>query len=188
MTSSLAQMLQLWTVSLKTTCHPLPFRSITCCSWGVKWEEPSFAKPESPMDRTLLAPGLWPLPAWPPLVSLIPWLPNIIKEPIFKTPEQRQAGTSFASSIIHFPPAVWNGGWMLQTQEERRRVWGWEFCGFNSYSCVLQNQLLGNVSTNYTPYPPEEPRRVPNPSSQAVPAFPTNWKAAEGPGCSCCQP
>ena len=89
MTSSLAQMLQLWTVSLKTTCHPLPFRSITCCSWGVKWEEPSFAKPESPMDRTLLAPGLWPLPAWPPLVSLIPWLPNIIKEPIFKTPEQR---------------------------------------------------------------------------------------------------
>ena len=159
---SLAQMLQLWTVILTAAGHSLPFRFITCCSWGVKWEELSFAKAESPREGTLLAPGLWPPFAWPPWVSLIPWLPN--KKAHFQN-LRIKAGTH-RLLIFHcaFFLCCLELCSMQQTQEEGRRGWGWEFWGFDSHSCVLQNQLLCHVPTNYTPHPPEEAQGVPTPS------------------------
>ena len=159
-TSSLAQMLQFWTAIFTATCHSLPCRSITCCSWGVKWEELS-TKADSPIEGTLLTAGLWPPLAWPPCGSLMPWLPN--KRVHFSKPQNkgRQAHNPHLSLCI-FPPCCMELPSMQKSQEERGCGWEWELCGFDAHSSVLQNQLLGNVPTNYTPHPPEEPQCIPH--------------------------
>lgn len=141
MTHSLAQMLQLWTAFLTATCHFLPFRSITCCSLGVQWEELSSAKAESPMEGTLLAPGLWPSLQWPPCGSPMPWLP--IRRAHFQNSRIKAdiAYCFFFFSflfLMYFSCAAWNCIRCYKVEKKGDMVGGRSSVMFGSQSCARQ--------------------------------------------------
>lgn len=90
-------------------------RAVICKGWH-----------QSPMEETLLAPGLWPSLAWPPCGSLIPWLP--IKRAHFQN--CRIKTSRHTLSIFHYAffLCCLELRLMQQTEEERSRGWGWELC------------------------------------------------------------
>lgn len=158
MTHSLAQMLQLWTVILTATCHLLPFRSITCCSLGVQWEELSSAKAESPMEGTLLALGLWPSLLWPPCGSRMPWLP--IRRAHFQNSRIKAGIVCFLKRIFPVLPTI-----AFDAAKWRRKgTW----LGVGALWCLIPWDASPCQPTvwppwaNYTPHPPEEPQRIQN--------------------------